>query len=577
MKLKTKLSLAFGLFFVALLLLAFLGANGIFRQNNATEVILKDNYESLDYAQEMLKALEVHDFDKFLQNLEKQQANITEIGEREITESISENLDSLRGAGAGPAGRRFEAGIRENLHQIWDINQEAILRKSDNARLMGERAFQIIAILSTLVVVLAFSFLVNLPSYISRPLAELRDGIRQILQRDYTARVEVRSRDELGELGGAFNEMAQKLDFWEHSNWAQVLFEKKRIETIIEQMQDAIIGLDERQQILFINPVMEKLLGIAAKDAVGKNALELALRNDLLRHLLRPPAENATKSDLKIFYEGREGFFNQEKYEVHNGAEAIGQVIVLKNVTAFKELDLAKTNFIATISHELKTPIAAIKMSLKLLEDERVGNLNPEQQKLVAQIRDDSERLLRITGELLDLTQVETGNMRLTIAPTRVDYLVGYAAKAVEPALREKNLRLDLDIAEGLPTLQLDTEKTAWVLVNLLANAVKYSPENDRIVVQVNRDNGHVVVSVRDNGRGIDEKYKAHLFEKFFQAPNASLPAGDAASRTSAGLGGTGLGLAIAKDFIEAQGGRIWVDSKVGEGATFSFSLPVNV
>ena len=100
------------------------------------------------------------------------------------------------------------------------------------------------------------------------------------MQRDYTARVEVQSRDELGELAGAFNDMAEKLDFWEHSNWAQVLFEKSRIETIIQQMNDAIIGLNERQQVLFLNPVMERLLGLAAKDVVGKNALEVALHND---------------------------------------------------------------------------------------------------------------------------------------------------------------------------------------------------------------------------------------------------------------------------------------------------------
>lgn len=399
MKLKTKLSLTFGLFFIALLFLAFLGGSGIYRLNDATQVILKDNYESLEYVQEMLRALDRNDYEFFFQYLEKQRANITEIGEREVVESLVAGFDSLRtNAGDVEKSRHFSGLVREKLHQTWDINQEAIVRKSDAARQMGENTFQIIALLSSFLVLMAFSFVLNLPSYISRPITGLRDGIRQILQRDYTARVEVRSRDELGELGDAFNEMAKKLDFWEHSNWAQVLFEKRRIETIIEQMHDGIIGLDEQQKVLFINPVMEKLLGLTAKNAIGKNALELALRNDLLRNLLRN--NDGSAGDLKVFYEGRESFFTKEQTEVRNGDAIIGQVVVLKNVTAFRELDQAKTNFIAALSHKLKSPVETINISLNMLEDRHVGDLNAEQQKLTAKIREENRYLSNIADEL---------------------------------------------------------------------------------------------------------------------------------------------------------------------------------
>lgn len=396
MTLKTKLYLAFGLFFGAVLLLAFLGGVGIFRQNDATKIILEDNYESLDYAQEMLRSLDRHDLTVFSQNLEKQQRNVTEPGEQEVTDALAAGFAALQNAVAdSPQTQHADSMVREQLHRIWDINQGAILQKTERARQVGERAFQIIGMLSTALVLLAFTFLLNLPGYISRPITALRDGIRQIVQRDYTARVEVRSHDELGELAGAFNDMAEKLDFWEHSNWAQVLFEKSRIETIIQQMQDAIIGLDERQQVLFLNPVMERLLGLGAKDVVGKNALEVALHNDLLRHLLRPTAEE--KGDLKIYFEERECFFDLEKTDVRSGDRVIGQVILLKNVTAFRASDSAKNNFIAAIAHELKTPIASIQTALRLLDD---GPLNEAQQKALAQIWEDSERLLSITSEL---------------------------------------------------------------------------------------------------------------------------------------------------------------------------------
>lgn len=400
MSLKTKLSLAFGLFFGAVLLLAFLGAGSIFRQNDATKIILEDNYESLDYAQEMLRSLDRHDWSVFSQNLEKQQRNVTEPGEQEVTDALAAGFFALQNAAAdSPQAQRADSTVRDCLHRIWDINQGAILQKTDRARQVGEQAFQIIGMLSTALVLLAFTFLLNLPSYISRPITALRDGIRQIVQRNYTARVEVRSHDELGELAGAFNDMAQKLDFWEHSNWAQVLFEKSRIEAIIQQMQDAILGLDERQQVLFLNSVMEKLLGLTAKDVVGKNALEVALHNDLLRHLLRP-AESVKSTDLKIYFEGSECFFDQEKTDVQSGDRVIGQVILLKNVTAFRASDSAKNNFIAAIVHELKTPIASIQTALRLLYDGQTGTLNDAQQEALAQIRDDTERLLSVTGKL---------------------------------------------------------------------------------------------------------------------------------------------------------------------------------
>lgn len=566
MRLKTKLSLAFGFFFCALLLLAMLGAGGIFRLNDATVVILKNNYESLDYAQEMMRALDSGNNVTFAENLQKQHKNITEPGEGSVTEIIIQQFDSLQTANTEEQRTRFKSNIRENLHRIWDINQEAIEAKSNTARQTGKAAFEIIGILSTFLLLLAFTFLLNLPSFISDPIVRLKEGIRQIVQRDYSVRLEVTTNDELGDVGKAFNEMANKLDFWEHSNWAQVLFEKRRIETIIEQMQDAIIGLDENQQILFANPMMGALVGMQPKEMVGKNALELALHNDLMRHLLRP--EENKKGDLKIFYEGHESFFNEEKHVVYNEGALIGQVILLKNVTSFKEMDLAKTNFIATISHELKTPISAIKLSLKLLEDARVGDLNEEQHKLVHQIRDESERLLKITGDLLDLAQVETGNIRLELAPARVDYLVGYATKAVESLLADRQLRLELQLGHDLPALLLDAEKTAWVLVNLLTNAIKHSPEGERIVVKAFLKEESLVVSVRDFGKGIEAKYLPRVFDKYFQAPNAG-------HKNPAG--GTGLGLAISKDFVEAQGGQIWVESELNQGATFSFSLPLNV
>ena len=307
-------------------------------------------------------------------------------------------------------------------------------------------------------------------------------------------------------------------------------------------------------------------MGVSEFDFVGKYAPNVAIYNDLFRNLLQ---NNADVKHIKIFAEGKESYFTKEFLEVKNPENnaTAGTVIILKNITKFQELDLAKTNFIATISHELKTPIAAIKMSLKLLEDERVGSVNEEQKKLIQNIKEDSQRLLKITGELLDLSQAETGKIHLNQLSTSPKSIIDYAKNTVHTITEQRGITLDLKIKENLPNVNADVEKSAWVMVNFLSNAIRYTPENGKIIISAEQKNGKVQFSVTDFGKGIEDKFKAKIFDKFFQVPTSN----------SQEKSGTGLGLAISKDFIVAQGGEISVESELHRGSTFSFSLPVSV
>jgi signal transduction histidine kinase len=279
--------------------------------------------------------------------------------------------------------------------------------------------------------------------------------------------------------------------------------------------------------------------------------------------------QTESSEPLKIYYDQKESFFLKENIAVRverpNVTADAGNVILLKNITPFKELDQAKTNFIATISHELKTPISSIKMSIRLLEDGRIGQLNEEQQTLLSHIRDDSQRLLKITGELLDLAQVETGNIRLNRIPLKPADLIRFAVEAVQIHANQKHIDIQQLPAEGLPDLTLDPDKTTWVMINLLTNAIWYSPEAVPVTVSANQVGQEVVFAIRDSGKGIAPEHIKHLFERFYHSPSS----GGAAPESS------GLGLSIAKDFIEAQGGRIWVESKEGEGSVFRFAFPV--
>jgi len=204
-------------------------------------------------------------------------------------------------------------------------------------------------------------------------------------------------------------------------------------------------------------------------------------------------------------------------------------------------------------------------MSLQLLEDDRIGSVNNEQKQLLQNIDDDTKRLLQITGELLDMAQVETGKIQLNFGSTHPKNIVDYAIQAVKFIADQKEININVNCPESLPNVNADLDKTTWVLINLLSNAIKYSPAKSvvNIVVKKSVDNS-ISFSVRDHGKGIDARYLSRIFERYFKVPGAG------PEKT-----GTGLGLAIAKDFIEAQGGSINVERDIGDGSKFYFALPV--
>jgi PAS domain S-box-containing protein len=558
-RLKTKLSLGLVFLFIVIVLFGVLGLFYINQLSKEGRQVLQNNQESLLYCNRMLQALEDIRTQKdameiFKENLKRQQGNITEVGEKEATDELTKNFNEML---VDPKDSSNYIDIRRSIYKIQDVNEQAILRKNTVAQQTAESASNVLTMLFTILTLVSFTFIFNLPGIISGPISSLSEGILAIAGKNYKKRIYLKQGDEFGDLANAFNIMAGKLDEYESSNLAKIKFEKSRIETIINQMRDGIIGLDEKRNILFLNAVSEKLLGLKEADIIGQYAPDIALKNDLMRTLLLDDPE---KKDLKIFADNKESYFSKDVSDVTNNTEIIGQVIVLRNITLFHELNEAKTNFIATVSHELKTPISAIKMSAQLLADLRVGELNEEQQELIRSITDDSDRLLKITGELLNMSQVETGNIQLKLQPTDPVKIVDQAVQAVAFQAQQKGIRIKSSV-EDLPLIQADVEKTSWVLINFLTNAIKYSPDQSVIEISAHRNKDKVEFLVTDHGRGIDEKYLPRIFERYFKVPG------------SHDRNGTGLGLSISKEFIEAQGGRIWVSSQVGAGSRFGFTL----
>jgi signal transduction histidine kinase len=248
--------------------------------------------------------------------------------------------------------------------------------------------------------------------------------------------------------------------------------------------------------------------------------------------------------------------------------EFVGTILALHNVSDFKKLDQAKSSFLATVSHELKTPLSSINFSLKLLQGQRVGPVNEEQIRILDSIKQENQRLLKLTGELLDVSRLESGGIPLNPQRVGAAELVAAAAGPLQLQLVPKGLTLDVQLPADLPPVRADLEKTAWVLLNLLANAVRYSPAQGRIDISAARtaDGRAVEFRVRDQGPGIAPEHQEHIFQRFGTVPGAS----------AAARGSSGLGLSISREFIGTQGGQLGVRSAPGAGSTFYFTLPLD-
>lgn len=432
-----------------------------------------------------------------------------------------------------------------------------------------QRALVWVSIIGGLCIVCGLWMLKQLPSSINNPVKEITDGIKEIANHNYEQRLNLESK-EFEEVSKNFNRMAKRLADYNSSTLAEIKAAKNYMETIINSVKEPIIGLDNAMTILFINDEALSILNLQREEVLLKPAQEIALRNDLLRRLLRGlqdafDEKSTSKNEpLKIYADNKESYFQMRcmKTGREGSSQKEGYVILLKNITEFKELDSAKTTFISTISHELKTPISAILMSLQLLEDCRVGSLNEEQKELAQSIQDNSDRLLSITSELLNMTQVESGKLQLKPRITKPIELIEYAIKANRIQAEKFNIQIEVQYPEEkMGKLFVDSEKIAWVLTNLLSNAIRYSAENGRIIIgaRQTKDNW-IEMFVRDFGKGIDPRYHQSIFEHYFRVPGTKVQ-------------GSGLGLSISKDFVEAHGGTLTVDSELGKGSCFTLRL----
>ncbi|HSR16587.1 MAG TPA: histidine kinase dimerization/phospho-acceptor domain-containing protein, partial [Ignavibacteriaceae bacterium] len=583
---KSKINFALIFLFAVTLLLGILGILFIGQLAQKTRGTIQDNYSSVDYVIKMLTSLdemnsfqiknlrnansidtpEINNYQKtkilFEQNLQLESKNITEASEAEtVGELHSEYMDYLsifeklkkNKLNADDDFQTFNnkyLSVRTLILGIYKLNMDAITDKTNELQSTADEVILYMSIAAVLSILITLSFAYTFPSKIIKPIKELTERIKSISEQKYEQKLEINTKDELGELASAFNTMAERLKLYEAKHIDQLLFEQKRIEAVVNGLEDGVLLIDENRKIVLVNNTVLKLTGLQEKNILSQNIPEVAAYNDLIREIYKTAvnikSENSTElKPLRIIQKNRELIYKIESEDINTYSEFtkrekfIGTLIILRNITKYREMDKAKTNLLATASHELKTPLSSINLSLKLFEDKRLGELNEEQRGIIQDIKRQTLRLSRVINEILDYSQIETGNIRLKFASVKPEDIIELGVTALMMQAAEKNLDLDTEIEENLPEVNADLEKIVFVFVNLLNNAIRFTKPNDKIQLSAHRFNGEVKFSIKDHGPGISKEDQEKLFQRFTQVGKKSRH-------------GWGLGLAISKEFVLA-------------------------
>ncbi len=442
------------------------------------------------------------------------------------------------------------------LEKIREQNYLTVLATSNDIQQSARDLTHLMII--GMIVVLVFSVyrFYQLTRSILRPIRLLTRATRELGEGNPAQPVPVVSQDELGELAGSFNRMAAQLEVYRQNTSEEIIRLHRTMETTLASFPDPIFVLNRKGEIELRNPAAE---GLAATLRLnGKLPDRL---NSIAQRALGSGEDYLPHSfDEAISWRinGTEKSFLPRALVMQDKDSALfGVAVVLYDVTRFRLLDSAKTNLVATVSHELKTPLTSVRMALHLLLERSVGALTPKQDELLHAARDDAERLLRILNDLLDLARLDAVGDGLRKEKVTPKDLLRSALDNTVDKVSSRGLKVNCRVEANLPELAVDRQRISHVFNNLIANAIKYSPTGGEIVLHAARaEDNSVEFSISDQGPGIPEEYQARIFERFFRAPGQTKT-------------GAGLGLSIAREITVAHGGRIGVKSSPGHGSTF--------
>jgi signal transduction histidine kinase len=582
--------------FVLLLALGIYAVSLCAKLGGAVDVILRENYASIVAAQNMKESAERMDSALFFtlagederagrmyaenlpifeKNLDIENHNITLPGEGDLAARLT-RLHAHYVARAGEYLKTTDLEIRRKMYftemlptftevkntaqAILDLNQASMVKADRDARELSARSTRYMIVAIVLGGVMAVLFAVQLLWSILRPIQALTESAKDLGEGNLNQVVPVQSRDELGQLADTFNKMAVKLRAYRQVTSDEILQAKHMTEITFSAFPDPIIALDAHGAINFKNPAAEKLLEQLKLEDQLPEQIDYQLRTVLQGGEDHVPTNFA--SVICVRPGEKETFFLPRIIGIRGERGTVfGAAVILQDVTRLRLLDEVKTNLVATVSHELKTPLTSVRMALHLLLEETVGAVNPKQTELLVAARDDSERLLTMINDLLDLARLESGETKMQIEPKSPHDLVREAINDSVDFADTLGVKLSADVEESLYRVGVEERQIEHVFSNFIHNAVKHSPRGETVLVQARKHDGGIRFAVIDKGPGVPQQYQSRVFDKFFRVPGEDRD-------------GAGLGLSIAREIVHAHHGSVGVKSNPGEGSEFFFILP---
>jgi PAS domain S-box-containing protein len=601
--LKEKISLVYLCLVISIAIVGAVSVINLYRLSGTIDGLMSNNYKSLSIVSNMMEAIERQDSAILIyMNVDRQKGidlftsnsnlflkwfndevnNITEEGEKEYVHKIKEyyseyiksfsELKEIRNnQGLNNAVDFYNFKIMPDfnklkleMHDLSHLNEKSMFRGKDKATQTAKQSMYATLILSTVTVISGFLLSNYFINRFLSPIYTLKKSIKLVKAGDLDQQINISSKDEIGELAQEFNNMTRRLQQYEKSTMGNLMSEKNKTLGIVKSISDPLIVLDTNYKIVLLNDAFEKFFEIFEDRVVNRYFSEVISNSELFEHIssVLDSKEEYKDKIIQIQSDG-DYYYNVVVATVKdNDMNVTGLIVAFQNVTQLKRLERVKTDFVATISHELKTPLTSIVMGTSMILDESMGSLNEDQKSVMNTIREDEIRLSNLVNELLELSKIESEKAIFNIVPCSIDIIIDNSLKQFYEQAEQKGVSLNYVHDENLPRVCADFQKVTWVINNLITNALKYTNAGDEICVSANVKEGKMFVSVKDTGAGIPKEFQDKIFEKFVQVKGQDME-----------VRGTGLGLAIVKEIIETHEGDIWCESKLDEGSNFVFTL----
>jgi NtrC-family two-component system sensor histidine kinase KinB len=449
------------------------------------------------------------------------------------------------------------------------MNEKTMYSASEKARQDARYAIWSTIVVASIASVIALFFSLVFAEKLILPLRRFVEAAKKISTGEFSIQLSVQTKDELGELAVEFNRMTAELRRYHVMNVDRIVAEKIKGEAILASIEDGLVVFDTDRKVTGINPAGCKMLSVEfdeRDDLYCEQILPMNCICEIVEETLRTGSQPDIPDDRRVFTLGNEDGARHYLFT----ATAIGRrdnnlsgvVLLFKDITQLREVERLKSEFVMAASHELRTPLTSLGMGIDLLIEHAVQFLPEREKELLYAAYDEVHRMKDMVHDLLDLSKIETGRIDLEFEKIPVATLFDHARDIFKGQVSMKHINLTIDDTEFMPLVRADTNKIVWVLSNLISNALRYVEEGGHIRLSAAKKGADVNIAVHDDGAGIPQEWQTKIFQKFVRVNKQE-------------SGRTGLGLAICKEIIRAHGGTIWVESNVGRGSTFTFTLPV--